>query len=101
MSAGLARPVRMLARSTEKCSTDLLIFDSASRRIGSIIAASPPPSPPGADQSTDLLAQDDSFDVAWDQEIEDHDRNVVVHAQRHCRVVHHLDPAVEHLEVVQ
>src|SRR5665213_343318 len=98
ISAGFARPVLMVARSPAKCSTDLVIFDSASRRMGSIISVA---SPLRANQGADFLAQDYALDVARYQEVEHEDRYVIVHAERDCRVVHDLYASVKHLEIIQ
>src|SRR5713101_8040858 len=97
MSAGLARPVRMPASSAEKCSTDLDIFDSASRSMGSIMDRSSQCS----DQSADLFTEHDPLDVAGLEKVEDHDGHVVVHTQRQGCVVHHLDAPVQHLQIVE
>src|SRR5260370_10218584 len=98
IKAGLARPVRIVDSSAAKCSTDLVILDSASRSTGSII-------PERCDllsrahKRADFLAEHDTFDVARLQQIEDDDRHVVVHAERKRRVVHHLDATIENLEI--
>src|SRR5712692_4620816 len=97
MSAGFARPVRMPVSSAAKWSTDLDIFDSASRSMGSVWDQSSQRS----DQSADLFTEHDPLDVAGLEKVEDHDRHVVVHAQRQGGVVHDLDAPVQHLKIVE
>src|SRR6266851_6403469 len=97
ISAGLARPVRIPVSSAEKCSTDLDIFDSASRRTGSIMGRSSQ----GSHQRADLLTENDPLDVARLEQVEDHDGHVVVHAEGQGGVVHDLDAPVEHLKIVE
>src|SRR5258708_12751313 len=87
----------MVVSSAPKCSTDLDIFVSASRRTGSITTASRASS--GGDERADRLAQHDALDVARYQQVEDHDGHVVVHAECQCRVVHHFDPSIENFKV--
>ena len=53
----------------------------------------------GGDHRADGLARDDATDVALAREVEDHDRELVVHAERDGGGVHHLQAAVEHLDV--
>src|SRR5258708_20120583 len=87
----------MVVSSAAKCSTDLDIFVSASRRTGSITTASRASS--GGDERADRLAQHDALDVAGYQQVEDHDGHVVVHAECQCCVVHHFDPSIENFKV--
>src|SRR3989442_4739881 len=97
INAGLARPVRMVASSAAKWSTDFDIFVSASRRMGSIMGRSRR----RPHKRSHLFTQHDPFDVAWGQEVEDDDGYVVVHAQRERGVVHDLDPAIQDFEVTE
>src|SRR5207244_674755 len=52
----------------------------------------------GRDDRPDLFAVDDARDVALG-ELEDVDREAVVHAERQRRRVHHLQPALDRLEM--
>src|SRR4029077_421130 len=95
--AGFALPVRMPVSSAAKWSTDLDIFDSASRSTGSIKRRSSQRS----DQGADLFAEHHPLDVAGLEKVEDHDRHVVVHAEGQSRVVHHLDAPIQHLQIIE
>src|SRR6267143_6919400 len=97
MRAGFARPVRMPVSSEAKWTTDLDIFDSASRSMGSIMGRSSQCS----DQSADLFTEHGPLDVAWLEQVEDDDGHVVVHTQRQRCVVHHLDATIQHLQIVE
>ncbi len=45
------------------------------------------------------VARHHSRDIAWLAHIEDDDRQIVVHAQRDCRCVHHFQLPLQHLLV--
>src|SRR5262245_48821954 len=47
------------------------------------------------------LTENDPFDVTGSGQIEDDDRQLVVHAERDRGGVHHLEPSIEHLDVGQ
>src|SRR6266571_8012623 len=53
------------------------------------------------DQRADLLTENHAFDVARLEQVEHHYGHVIVHAQGEGSVVHHLDAAVEHFEIVE
>src|SRR3982074_2125339 len=93
IKAGLARPVRIVVSSRCIASTLLSILDSASARIGSIT---------GGHQGSDLVPPHDSLDVALLEEVEDDDRQLVVHAERQRGVVHDVDALlIQSLKVVE
>src|SRR5918995_5164095 len=96
-SAGEARPVRIELNSWCVASIDLSIRLFASARKSSI-AAIRAPSLGGTDDRADALARGDAPDVALRQ-LEHVDREPVVHAQREGGRVHHLEPALDRLEV--
>src|SRR5207245_7370937 len=50
-------------------------------------------------QGADVLTQDDPLDVALGEQVKNDDGHAVVHAERQGGVVHHRQPAVEHLEI--
>src|SRR2546425_6708121 len=97
----------MVASSCSRWSTDLAIFVSASCRMVSIPALSSTGRSAGAGsrprphQGPDLFAQYHALQVAILQEVEDHDRYVIVHAERESGVVHDFDAPVQDLHVVQ
>src|SRR5207245_9889791 len=97
INAGLARPVRMVASSATKWSTDFDIFVSASRRMGSILGRSRR----RPHKSSHLFTQHDPFDVAWGHEVDDDARYVVVNAQRESGVVHDPDTAIQDFDVTE
>src|SRR5881628_19187 len=106
-SAGAARPVRMLAKSARVCATALRIFSVASRRITSAISEltegllrgrargdrdrwsdGSRRYPRSANQGADGPAFEDASHVAVAHQIEHHDGQVVVHAERDRGGVH-------------
>src|SRR6188474_2896784 len=95
-SAGDARPVLIELNSWCVASMDLSIRLFASARKSSIAAMSPPSG--GRDDRADALARGDAADVALG-ELEDEDRQSVVHAERERRRVHDLEAALDGLEV--
>src|SRR4051794_8010873 len=116
--AGLARPVRMAAKSSLATSTALSIFSSASRRVSSITAApcasgrpnaaqdtdqrSRPrvasrPSSAGDDPRADPLTPNGAGDVAVALHAEDHHREPVLHAEAEGGGVHHAQAAAQGL----
>src|SRR5712691_12437269 len=94
-----ARPVRTVLNSLCAWSTDLLIRVCASVISSSTVAM------PGAllrslDDRADFIAGDDTTDIAVG-ELEDVNRELVVHAERERGRVHHLEPALDRLEVCE
>src|SRR4051812_34657888 len=117
-SAGAARPVRMLAKSARVWATALRIFSVASRRITSAISelteGSPSWSGPrardrlsdgsrryprSANEGADGPTFEDAPHVAVTQQVEHHDGEVVVHAQRDRGGVHGPQTLVQHVEI--
>src|SRR5215510_15769664 len=103
-SAGDARPVRMLLNSVWVASIDLSIRRLASARNSSIAAIPLLLLPTlsllvrGRDDRADALARRNPADVAFRQ-LEDVDRQAVVHAERQRGGVHDLQPALDRLDV--
>src|SRR5437879_2071850 len=94
-----ARRVRTVLNSLCAWSTDLLIRVCASVISSSTVAM------PGAllrsfDDRADFIAGDDTTDIAVG-ELEDVNGELVVHAERERGRVHHLEPALDRLEVRQ
>src|SRR3954468_5946081 len=92
-----ARPVRTVLNSLRACSTDLpirvcasLISSSTVAMLRALLA--------GLDDGTDVLAGDDPGDVAVG-ELEHVNRELVVHAKRERCRVHHLETALDRLEM--
>src|SRR6266545_961571 len=87
--AGAARPVRTLANSWREWLTAFAILSLASSRTIEIMSSSlmsrtlsPPLPHASVDQSANGCTFDDRTDVALAEQVEHHDREVVVHAQR-------------------
>src|SRR5262245_2609702 len=97
-SAGEARPVRIELNSWCVASMDLSIRLLASARKSSIAAMRPPSG--CRDDRADALARGNAADFVPGQ-LEDEDREPVVHAQGECRRVHDLEAALDRLEVRQ
>src|SRR4051812_34908560 len=93
-SARFARPVRTFASSRLSASIALLSPPSRSWRTSFTMA-----SLVGGDERADGLAHDHLPDVAPLPQIEHDDREAVVAAQRDRRGVHHLEVALEDVEV--
>src|SRR5438309_9394969 len=91
-----ARPVRTVANSARPCSTDFAIF-SPTLLMSSSAVAIPSALLWSRDDRPDLLAVHDAGDVAL-CELEDVDREAVVHAEREGRRVHDLQPPLDRLE---
>src|SRR5581483_5773959 len=98
-SAADARPVRTELKCSWVDSTDLSIRRVASWMNSSMLAMGLGSSG-GRDDRADPLAGEDAADVAG-LEAEDIDRQLVVHAQRERGRVHHLEAALDRLEVRQ
>src|SRR6476659_9597739 len=99
---GLARPVRMDARSSRATDTAFSIFSSASKRVSSITLLLPslarPGRPPSSgDQCSDLLTCDRARDISVGEEVEHQDGHAVVHAQTECGGIGDLEPAIDDL----
>src|SRR5262245_15150769 len=92
-----ARPVRTVLNSARACSTDFPMRDCASL-ISSSTVAMRRALLPGLDDGTDVLAGDHPGDVPVG-ELEDVNPELVVHAERECCRVHHLQAALDRLEV--
>src|SRR5215210_1473517 len=97
MRAGVARPVRMPAKSTDAWWTALPILSTVSRRMSSIMGDGPATS---CDQRTYRLPLEGAPDVARGHEVEHDDGQLVVHAEGDGRGVHDPEAAVEDLDVV-
>src|SRR5712671_4128990 len=95
-SAADARPVRTVLNSLRACSTDLPMRVSASPISWSTVAI--PCLLPCLDDGTDVLAGDDTGDVAVG-ELENVNGEPVVHAQRKRGRVHDLEAALDGLEM--
>src|SRR6476646_4643500 len=91
-----ARPVRTVANPDRACSTDLTILSWAPLISSSAVAMASTLLLTCRDDRSDLLAVHDARDVALG-ELEDVDREAVVHAERQRRRVHHLQPALDRL----
>src|SRR5262249_18657961 len=52
-------------------------------------------------QRSDGLSEEHALDVALGEEVEDHDRQPVLHAQGYGRRVHHAQATLEHLDVLE
>src|SRR4029078_158802 len=93
-----ARPVRTVANPDRACSTDLTILSWAPLISSSAVAIASALLLTCRDDRADLLAVHDASDVALG-ELEDVDREAVVHAERQRRRVHPLQPALDRLQV--
>src|SRR3954465_14761691 len=93
-SAADARPVRIELNSCTVCSTDWSIRWIESVIRSSIIEGSLA----GGDERAHVLARDDALDVAVG-ELEDVDRQVVVHAERESGRVHDLETLLDRLQM--
>src|SRR3954469_1320743 len=89
-----ALPVRSFESSFRNATTTLSISFCSSEKIASFMASP-------RNQRADLLAAHDPLDVALFHEIENHDRELVIHTQGNCRRVHYLEFFVQHLDVAQ
>src|SRR5690348_7008482 len=92
---GLARPVRIDAKSSRATATAFSIFSSASKRVSSITVLLPL----GGDQCSDLLTCDGPGDIAVGEEVEHQDRHAVVHAEAERGGVGNPQSAVDDLAV--
>src|SRR5580765_7654679 len=100
-SAADARPVRTELNSWLIVSTVLSMRRVASWISSSIVIAIwSLRGVGGGDDRADALAVDDPADVAA-RELEDVDRQAVVHAERESRRVHHPEPPLDRLQVGQ
>src|SRR5690625_70778 len=109
-SCGFARPVRIAPKSAPTFSTAASIRRAASLVTSSRFTLAPvlrgSPCATGSTgggrtyQRPDVLAAYDAGDVALAQQLEHHDRQTVVHAQRDRGGVHHLQTLVEHRQEV-
>src|SRR6476469_8342825 len=93
-----ARPVRTVANPDRACSTDWTMFSWAPLISSSAVAIASALLLTCRDDRSDLLAVHDARDVALG-ELEDVDREAVVHAERQRRRVHHLQPALDRLQM--
>src|SRR3954471_13162991 len=99
---GLARPVRMVAKSSLATSKALSILSSASSNVSSITSGSSfrrwvgtagsPSYLSGVDQRPDLLTADGPDDVSLALHPEDDHRQLVLLGQRERRRIHHAQP---------
>src|SRR4029077_19315814 len=99
---GEARPVRTVASSLRLPSTAWSMRPLASSSNSSISSTDAPLQSfrgLARDERADLLAADDPIYVALVPDVEDVDRQVVVHAERERRRVHHLEPPLDRLAV--
>src|SRR5581483_6693600 len=100
---GLARPVRIDARSSRATATAFSIFSSASKRVSSITVPSSVSLLASAnsrgDQCSDLLTCDGPGDIAVGKQVEDEDRHTVVHAEAEGGGVRDPKSAVDDLPV--
>src|SRR5271154_5185307 len=90
---GLARPVRIVDKSSRATDTAFSIFSSASKRTSSIIC--PAAFPSGGDQRPDLLTSDRTGDIPVGQQVEHEDRHAIVHAQTECGGIGYPQAAVD------
>src|SRR4051794_885951 len=97
--AGLARPVRTPPRSSLATLTAFSIFSSASRSVSSIMCALSSGAGGGVDQRPDPLTPHRTGDVPLDEQVEHHDRHVVVHAEAEGGGVGDLEALLQHLAV--
>src|SRR3954453_14527358 len=95
-SAADARPVRTVPNSVRACSTDFCMRVCASLISSSTVAMYALLR--CLDDRADLLAAGDAGDVAFG-ELEHVDRELFVHAERERCHVHHLQAALDCLEV--
>src|SRR5690348_16857418 len=107
--AGVARPVRIVAKSSFACSTARSIFSSASRRVSSITLVlllrsrlarrgnTQLPRSRGGDQRTDSLTVDGSGEGVLAFRAEDQHRKLVVAAQSERRRVHDAQALADRL----
>src|SRR5664279_833155 len=95
-----ARPVRTVLNSTRACSTDFCIRVCASLVRSSTVVAIARPLLRSLDDRTDVLAGDDATDVAIGK-LEDVNAELVVHAERQRGRVHHLEPALDRLQMCE
>src|SRR6202012_5391970 len=106
---GLARPVRMVDRSSRPTDTAFSIFSSASKRVSSIMfapllliaalclvaGAHVCAAPSGSDQRSDLLTCNRASNIAIGQQVEHQNRHAIVHAQTEGGGVGHPQPPVD------
>src|SRR3954449_2959525 len=94
---GEARPVRTVASSPRLESTDLAIRSLASASSSSISSTGSVLSSSGfvGDERPNLLAADDPIYVLLVPHVEDVDGQVVIHAERERRRVHHPEAALD------
>src|SRR3989304_377921 len=108
--AGLARPVRTVARSRRRASSAFSMRSVASRRASSIMAS--PLSLGGggcvlqyrlevADDGAVVLSGGGELDAARHAEVEDDNGEGVFHAEGECGGVHHLEAAVKGVQVAE
>src|SRR5262245_21553236 len=94
--ARLARPVRTLASSRLSLSIALPMLPSRSETTSLTMVCLL-----AVDERADRLAHHHPADVAALPQVEHHDRQPVVSAQRDGRRVHHGQIALEHVEVAE
>src|SRR6516225_11193991 len=90
---GLARPVRIVDKSSRATDTAFSIFSSASKRASSIICVFPL----RGDQRSDLLTGDRAGDIPIGQQVEHQDWHAIVHTQTECGRIGHPQAAVDDL----
>src|SRR5450759_2557837 len=88
-----ARPVRTTENSCPRCPRALSMRSPASEMTWSATVV------PSSDDRSDTLALERALDVRVTLHVEHDDGQVVVHAQRDGRVVHHLEASVDDLDV--
>src|SRR5690242_4371213 len=93
-SAVDALPVRSFESSLRKAAITLSISFWSSEKIASFMASP-------RNQRADVFAAHDPLDVAFFHEIKDHDREMIVHAQRDRRRVHDFELFIQNLDVAQ
>src|SRR5262249_7464171 len=95
---GLARPVRIVDRSSRATDTAFSIFSSASKRASSIICAAPA-LPSGGDQRSDFLTSPRTSDIPIGQQVEHQNRHAIVHTQAESGGIGYPEPAVDDFPV--
>src|SRR5215207_3243045 len=93
-----ARPVRTPVSSRRTCSIcpSMRFFTSTNNPFRSLTSMSGLLRP---NCRADLLAHDDAAEIAAGAKVEDDDRELVVHAERDCGRVHHLEAFLQDLQV--
>src|SRR4051812_21428004 len=89
----LARPARTVAKSRLTAPSALSIRSSSCFKISLVICGSP------LNNCADFFAQNSAFDVAFFRDVEDDDRDLVVHAQGDRGRIHHAKALVQHIHI--